>query len=148
MFGFAELLLRVQQAAEADVLLFNLYSQQQFFTSTVLTGRFTRSCDRAPKIQEITWKMLKLTSGLHRKPAQRMADSSPFPLIAKCLIKSKLGNENCLADQSGTAVLPAQHCLSDINLIGNVVFGVIVSKSDWKVDWKNTWCILCVLWGW
>lgn len=54
MFGFAELLLRVQQAAEADVLLFNLYSQQQFFTSTVLTGRFTRSCDRASKIQEIT----------------------------------------------------------------------------------------------
>lgn len=74
--------------------------------------------------------MLKPTSGLHRKPAWRMADSSPFPLIAKCLIKSKLGTENCLADQSGAAVPPAQHYLSDINLIGNVVFCIIVSKSD------------------
>lgn len=74
--------------------------------------------------------MLKPTSGLHRKPAPRMADSLPFPLIAKCLIKSKLGNENCLVDQSGAAVMPVQHYLSDINLIGNVLFCVIVSKSD------------------
>lgn len=64
------------------------------------------------------------------RSSQRMADSSLFPLIANCLMKSKLGNENCLRDQSGTAVPPAQHYLSDINLLGNVVFCIIVSKSD------------------
>lgn len=53
MFVFAELLLRVQQAAEPDVLLVGLYSQQQFFTSVALTGRFRRSCDGASKIQEV-----------------------------------------------------------------------------------------------
>lgn len=74
--------------------------------------------------------MLKPTSGLHRKPAWRMADAVLFPLIAKCLIKSKLGNENSHVDQSGAAATPVQHYLSDINLIGNVLLCVRASKSD------------------
>lgn len=74
--------------------------------------------------------MLKPTSGLHRKPALRVADSVLFPLIAKCLIKSKLGNENSLVDQSGAAATPVLHYLSDINLIGNGLLRVRASKSN------------------
>ena len=55
MFVFAELLVRIQQAAKPDVLLVNLYSQQQFFTSTAypLMRCFRHSYDIASKIQEV-----------------------------------------------------------------------------------------------
>jgi len=58
MFAFAELLVRVQQAAKPDVLLVNLYSQQPFFTSRAypLTRRFRHSYYIASKIQEVVLK--------------------------------------------------------------------------------------------
>lgn len=47
-------------------------------------------------------------SDLRRKPAIGVADSSPFPLIAKFLIKSKLKNEDCLVAQLGVAGISVQ----------------------------------------
>lgn len=51
-------------------------------------------------------------SGLHRKPALGVADSSPFPLIAKFLIKSKLENEDRLVAQLGVAGISVRRCHS------------------------------------